>query len=122
MGEDKPEIIIINSLARAKFAELIATKIGKRLNSFKAYLIGMLSMVDLLLDMPLEEILKELLIPTEVKDTLNGINNSYSKLLNLIIEYEKGQWVTVSKISKELNLDEKWLPNAYYEAILYTKA
>lgn len=126
LGEDKPEIIIINSLIRAKFAEAIAVKFQIGIKPFNAYLLGMLSMVELLLNRPLEEILKELLIPIEVKDTLNGINNSNSnsnnnsKLLNLLIEYEKGQWDKVSKIAEELNLDEKWLPNAYYEAILYS--
>jgi len=121
LGEDKPGIILINSLTRAKFAELIADKMGKEINNFNAYLIGMLSLMDLLLDRPLKEILEELLVPTEVKNTLNGTcDNSYSKLLSLIIEYEKGQWSKVSKISKELNLDEKCLPKAYYEAILYS--
>jgi c-di-GMP-related signal transduction protein len=120
IGKSKPEIIVINSLARAKFAEIIAHKIGTKVNPFNAYLTGMLSMIDLLLDSPLEQILEEILIPTEVKDALNGINiNGYGKLLNLIKGYEKGQWGEVSKISKEINLDEKWLPNAYYEAIAY---
>jgi len=123
IGEDKPGIILINSLTRAKFAELIACKIGRSINQFNAYLIGMLSMIDLLLDTPLDEILEELLIPIEVKDTLNGINsnksNIYSKLLELILEYEKGQWSKVSKIAKGINLDEKHLPEAYYEALLY---
>jgi len=120
IGDDKPNIILINSLTRAKFAELIAARTGKKINCFNAYLIGMLSMIDLLLDKSLDEILQELLIPMEVKNTLNGINNNdYSKLLNLIIVYEKGQWSEVSKISKELNLDEKHLPDAYYEALLY---
>jgi c-di-GMP-related signal transduction protein len=118
IGEDKPEIIIINSLTRAKFAELVADKIRVRTNPFNAYLIGMLSMVDLLLDRPLEQILEELLIPIEVKDALNGINNNiYRKILDLIMEYEKGQWDNVSKISKELKLDEKCIPSAYYAAI-----
>ena len=119
LGEDKPEIIVTNSLSRAKFIELIADKIPIEIDSFNAYLIGMLSMIDVLLDRPLDEILEELLIPTEVKDALNGIDNGYSKLLDLSIEYEKGQWSNVSKISKELNLDEKWLSNAYYKAILF---
>lgn len=121
MGEDKPEILIINSLTRARFAELIAVKMGKKFNPFNSYLLGMLSMIDLLLDRPLEEILQELLIPVEIKDALNGINdNSYSKLLQLIIAYENGKWAQVSEISKELNLDENSLPNAYYEAIFFT--
>jgi c-di-GMP-related signal transduction protein len=122
LGEDKSEIIIINSLIRAKFAEAIAAKYKIGIKPFNAYLLGFLSMVELLINRPLEEILKELLIPIEVKDTLNGINNSNnnSKLLNLLIEYEKGQWDKVSEIAQELNVDEKWLPNAYFEAILYS--
>ena len=121
MAEDKPEIIIINSLTRAKFAEIISDKMGRGYSSFNAYLLGMLSMVDLILDRPLGQILEELLIPIEVKSALNGINNSYRKLLDLITEYEKGQWDEVSKLSKEINLDEKCLPKAYYEAIFYAK-
>lgn len=122
IGKSKPEIVIINSLTRAKFAELIAEKIGIEVNSFNAYLTGILSMIEVLLDAPLEEILEEILIPTQVKDGLNGVeSNVYRKLLNLIIEYEKGEWNEVAKISKELKLDEKWLPNAYYEAIFYAR-
>ncbi|MGV8983921.1 EAL and HDOD domain-containing protein [Clostridium sp.] len=121
MGQDKPEILTVNSLIRAKFAEIIASKTERKINPFNAYLLGMLSMIDLLLDRPIEEILRELLIPIDVKDALNGIsNNSYSKLLELIIAYEKGNWEEVSKVSKELKIDEKSLPNAYYEAIFYT--
>ena len=122
MGKDKPEILIINSLTRARFAELIASKTNEKLNSFNAYLLGMLSMIDLLLERPLEEILQELLIPVEVKDALNGIvNNGYSELLNLTIAYENGKWNEVSEISKRLNLDEDCLPSAYYEAIFFTE-
>ncbi|MGK0464932.1 EAL and HDOD domain-containing protein [Clostridium sp.] len=120
LAEDKPEIIVINSLTRARFSELIASEIGTGINSFNAYLIGMLSMIDLLLDRPLEQLLQELLLPTEVKDTLNGVNNNkYTKLFSLIKAYEKGQWDAVSKISKQLNLIENCLPDAYYEAINY---
>ena len=122
LGEDKPEIIVINSLVRARFSELIASKMGMAINSFSAYLIGMLSMVDILLDEPLKQILQELMLPTEVKDTLNGVNNNkYTKLFNLIIVYEKGQWDAVSRISKQLNLAENYLPDAYYEAINFAK-
>lgn len=122
IGENKPEIIIIDSLTRARFAEIIAKKNGIDVNPFNAYLTGILSMIDLLLDTPLNQVLEEILIPTEVKDGLNGINNNgYRRLLDLIIEYEKGEWEQVSKISKELKLDEEGLPNAYYEAIFYAK-
>ncbi len=122
IGEDKPEILIVNTLIRARFAELIASKMHKKINTFNAYLVGMLSMIDLLLDRHFEEILQELLIPNEVKDALNKKSeNNYSKLLLLIIAYENGKWDEVSEISKELDLDENCLPNLYYESIYFAK-
>jgi c-di-GMP-related signal transduction protein len=122
IGENKPEIIILDSLTRARFAEIIAKKNKMDVNPFNAYLTGILSMIDLILDTPLDQVLEEILIPPEVKDGLNGVNNNgYRRLLDLIIEYEKGEWEKVSKISKELKLDEDGLPNAYYEAIFYAK-
>lgn len=120
IGEDKPEIIVIESLIRARFAELIASKVTIGANSFNAYLIGLLSMVDVLLDGPLDQILEELLLPIEVKGALEGTcNNNYRKLLDLIISYEKGETNEVTKISKQLELDENLLPDAYYDAIFY---
>jgi len=122
MGENKPETIIIDSLTRARFAEIIAIKNEIDVNPFNAYLTGILSMIDVLLDSPLDQILEEILIPAEVKDGLNGTNNNeYRRLLDLIIKYEMGEWEQVSEISKELKLDEKSLPQAYYEAIFYAK-
>lgn len=122
IGEDKPEILIINSLTRAKFAEIISKKIKVGIDPFNAYLTGILSMIDLLLNRPIDQILEEISIPKKVEDGLNGVNNNvYKKLLDLIIAYEKGEWGQVSKISKELNLDENALPQAYYEAIFYAK-
>jgi c-di-GMP-related signal transduction protein len=122
MVENKPETIIIDSLTRARFAEIIAKKNEIDINPSNAYLTGILSMIDLLLDSPLDQILEEISILTEVKDALNGIsNNGYRRLLDLIIQYEKGEWEQVSIISKELKLDEKSLLQAYYEAIFYAK-
>jgi len=120
LGEDKPENIIIESLTRAKFAELITQKIEGGPNSFNAYLIGLLSMVDRLMDVPLEQVLSELLLPMEVKYALNGIkNNNCRKLLELIVNYEKGEWDEVSRISRQLKLDERCLPSIYRQAIFY---
>ena len=122
IGDDKPEIITINSLIRGRFGELIIEKIGLEDKTFYGYLVGMLSMMDVILDRPMDEILNELLIPLEVKDALIGEKvNIYSKILNLIVSYEKGQWSKVFSIAKELNLNEKYLPLAYINAIQWSK-
>lgn len=121
-GDDKPEIITINTLTRARFVELIFEKIDLKDNAFNGYLIGMLSMIDVLLDRPMYEILNELLISSEIKEALLGEKvNIYSKILNLVISYEKGQWSKVFSIAREIKVDEKYLPKAYIDAIQWVK-
>lgn len=121
-GDDKPEIITINTLTRARFVELIFEKIDLKDNAFDGYLIGMLSMIDVLLDRPMYEILNELLISSEIKEALLGEKvNIYSKILNLVISYEKGQWSKVFSIAREIKVDEKYLPKAYIDAIQWVK-
>lgn len=122
IGDDKPEIITINTLTRARFVELIFEKIDLKDNAFNGYLIGMLSMIDVLLDRPMYEILNELLISSEIKEALLGEKvNIYSKILNLVISYEKGQWSKVFSIAREIKVDEKYLPKAYIDAIQWAK-
>ncbi|KOA19514.1 biofilm formation regulator HmsP [Clostridium homopropionicum DSM 5847] len=122
IGEDKPEIITVNTLTRARFSELIFEAIDLKEKAFHGYLTGMLSMMDVILDRPMYEILNELLILPDVKEALLGERvNIYSKILNLVISYEKGQWTKVFSIAKELKLDEKCLPRAYIDAIQWAK-
>lgn len=67
MANDKPDIILKNSLIRAKFSEFVALGIGMNDMAYSAYLTGMLSMIDTLLDRPLNEILSAKYIPAIIR-------------------------------------------------------
>ncbi|WP_373844955.1 EAL and HDOD domain-containing protein [Clostridium sp.] len=118
ISNDKPEIIMINTLLRAYFAELIFIKSGISENSFSAFLTGMFSLIDIILERPLKEILQELFLPNSVKNALlEEEDNYYSKTLKLIIAYEKEKWDEVACLILNFNLKNKDLINAYFEAI-----
>lgn len=113
IGSDQPDELMINSIIRAKFCELV----GQQTPSLKSrmddlFLAGLFSFMDTFLNRPMEEILSELPIADEIKDALLGKDNLLYRVLRLIIMYEQGNWESVSELVAALGLDSgKVLPN-----------
>lgn len=120
IGSDKPEHIMVESLVRARFMELLAMKNGMQNRSFDAYLIGMLSKMDVLLDIPISEILHELLVPREVEEVLTGKRKDemYS-IYSMVVGYEKSDWDRVQKYASSLDLEQDYVVQAYFDAIAW---
>ena len=118
IGDDRPDFIIFESLARAKFGELIFLKTRFKNDSFNAYLTGMLSLVDVILEKPIDEILEEILVDEEVKSALIGEkNNKYGFLLSLILNYEQGKIDKIFELMEYFNISTDELRSSYMEAI-----
>lgn len=121
VGEDKPEELLTNSLLRARFGESIAKKTELQEDSSNIFFLGLFSFLDVFLGKPMNEILIDLPVTLQVKEALDGKQNSYRHILNLIIAYEKADWNLVSKYCKGIGLDEKDLLLMYVEAITFTQ-
>lgn len=118
IGDNEPKVIVIESLIRAKFTEQIFVESGASSKSLNAYLIGLLSMIDVILERPLEEVLAEVLVPTEVKNALLHLEiNEYSKALDLILCYEKAKWNEVMLLANDLNIEKMDLGKTYLDAL-----
>lgn len=120
-GKDKPDELLTYSLLRARFGEIIAAKTSLKSESSNVFLLGLLSLLDVLLDQPMFEILQDLPVTENVKGALVGRQNSYRYILDLIIAYEKADWDLVSKYCTLIALDEKELPMMYLDAISFTQ-
>lgn len=113
-SEDKPPELFTLSLLRAKFCELLAGKLKRPgLTSDTAFLLGMFSLLDVLLNLPMEEVLKEVNLSDELTDALLGKDNDLRRLLDLVIAYEKGDWDTVIAYCEQENLSPEFLQPTY---------
>lgn len=118
IGSNKPQFVVSESLARARFCELLAIEAGYKQESFSAYLVGMLSKIDVLLDMPLDKVIQELNVQKEVENALFGEEETPLKLIKKITTaYAGAQWCDVERYSKRLGLDSSYIPQAYFESI-----
>ena len=117
MGKNSVEELVKVSLLRAFFGELLSKKIQIKLSSFDVFLTGMLSLIDALLNMPIEKVLSELPVSNDIKEALLEKENVISELLQLIISYENGNWEDANKLIKKFKLDEEFVKDCYLEAI-----
>ncbi len=112
---NKPEIILQNALIRGKMCELLAKLIGEQGEQF--FLIGILSSLDSLLDITLEEALKQLPLSSDIVASILNNEGLPGEALQCVINYE--QW-DVSAITFR-GLNQKLIGNAYIESINWAK-
>lgn len=115
---DKLEAVMIESLFRAKFSEILIKKTLLKNYFFNVYITGIMSLMDVILQKPLEEIVEEIMLPKEVKMALTGKKINYcSKMLDIAIAYERAEWQKSVSLAAHFNLSEKDIIEAYRETI-----
>jgi EAL and modified HD-GYP domain-containing signal transduction protein len=119
LSDDKPLELLHLSLVRAKFCDLLGAEKNIGSNPPTAFLVGLFSMLDALLDQQMEHLIEKLPLVDEVKEALCGGQNDLSMFLMLAKAFESGNWLKVIRISKILNIDQKLLHSLFNEAILW---
>ena len=118
MGSDKPDELVIQALIRGRFCESLAPMLGMKQRAQELFLLGMFSVIDAILDRPLEEILKDLPLSDDIKDALCGKPNRLRAVFDYVLAYEKGDWDRVSEMAAGLGLrDESGIPAIYLHAV-----
>lgn len=121
LGEDKPDELMVASLLRARFAELLAPKVCMEDASSDLFLMGMFSMIDALLDRPLPEIMDELPISKDIKAALLGEDNALRRVYELILAYERGDWQTFSAKTERFKLEEAEISQIYIDSLKWVR-
>ncbi|MDY7107545.1 MAG: HDOD domain-containing protein [Planctomycetota bacterium] len=119
LSEDKPSELCRTSLIRARFCELVGQHTKFRGRELDLFVLGLFSVIDALLDRPMEQIVKDLRIWPEVKSTLLGETTTLSPVFELALALERGRWDQVSRLTHRLSLTDAQIPAAYESAILW---
>jgi c-di-GMP-related signal transduction protein len=119
LSDDQPPAALISlSLERARFCDLLAPWIGE--NSTEQFMLGMLSLVDAVLQVPMKTIVKSLPLRPEAKAALLGEINSASLPLCLVRSFETGARGACSCGKQSMDISEKTLAALYVESVQWT--
>ena len=91
---DKPVELVNQSLIRARMCQLLAEQTDvDDPNSY--FLAGLFSTLDALLDMPMDEIIKNMPVIDGVKNALLNSGGEINAILQQTLNYEKGNWLAL---------------------------
>lgn len=116
-NKNKPQSLYSLSIQRARVCELLATKAELKAEPSQAFLMGMFSLLDALLDKPLSQLLTQLPLSNELKLALSCGQGELGYLLNAIKHYEKAEWDKVNYYSNLLGISEALFATQYIESV-----
>ncbi len=114
---DKPNEITRLSLLRAKFAENLAPAFEMAGQSSELFLMGLFSVLDLILNKPMDEALKMVKVSRQIEEALVHRKGNFAPVLDFVTQYEAANWQEVSRlmIVKKIDMDQVY--EAYMQSL-----
>ena len=82
-----------------------------------AYLLGMFSTLDYLIDAPMSQILSEIPVSPEIKSALLYRDGPAGALYDLVLSYENAAWMRVNQLTDMLGIPPNLLTTLYFESM-----
>jgi c-di-GMP-related signal transduction protein len=118
-GQGKSSELVLSALVRARFCELLSPKIQH--GESDLFLLGLLSMMDAILEIPMPEVLDRVPIDQETKALLLGGTGRLRPLYQLMLARESGDWQNTAELSKSLHLSDGEVAEAYWSAMQWAR-
>ena len=117
LAAGKPNEITRLSLIRARFAENLAPAFDYAMRKDELFLMGLFSLLNLILDMPMEDALSQVGVSAEIKKALINDDGIFSPQLEFLLSYEAGDWQEVSRLMVLHDIEMHVVYDAYVEAL-----
>jgi c-di-GMP-related signal transduction protein len=117
MAEGKPTELAALPLMRAQFCQLLDVRAGRPESACDLFLLGLLSSMDAILDMPMCDVLKEFAIGVEIRNALPGKSNGLRKILDVVLNYERGNWDEIRQAAAGLGIGDEVIRERYLESV-----
>lgn len=122
LGENKPSELIRLSMVRARMCELVAMGSNLKIDADKAFLTGMFSTLEAILDEPIETIVARIDLSDDIQQALLNQKGPLAYCLAVTLFYERANWPRVQALSKRLGISESELAKSYLDALNWANA
>jgi c-di-GMP-related signal transduction protein len=113
-GQDKTSDLVLSALVRGRFGELLQPLVQH--GESDLFLLGLLSLIDAMLEMPMPEILERVPLDRETKAVLLGQSSLLRPVYQLMLAHESGEWDAARELSMRLNVDPDEVASYYWRA------
>jgi c-di-GMP-related signal transduction protein len=118
-GQDKPTDLVLSSLVRARFGELLSPLVPY--GESDLFLMGLLSLIDGMLEMPMAQVLNKVPLDRETKAVLLGQPSLLRPVFQLILAHESGEWEAAAKLADNLHIEAERAAAFYWQAVQWAR-
>lgn len=115
-SDSNPELTRL-SLLRARFMENLADSFGMKEHKEELFLMGLLSVIDVVLEKPMSEALASIQVSDNIKNALVDMTGPYSDIYKFILDYENADWAAVLRYLLMDSIDINDVSDAYLESL-----
>lgn len=111
-----PDELVTTATIRGRACEIVASAddTGELGDGF---LLGVCSLLDAILEMPMAHVLDHLPLPEATDAALRGENNKSRRLLDAVIAYENGGWDRCMNLTQDAGMERLAVPFAYGKSL-----
>jgi EAL and modified HD-GYP domain-containing signal transduction protein len=84
-------------------------------------MLGLMSLLDAMLQTPMESIVQSLPLRAEAKAALLGATNPAAVPLSLIRSFESGAWGSCASVADGVGVSEETLARLYFESVQWAR-
>lgn len=117
LGDEMADGLLRLPLLRARFCELIGLKVEMHRESHELFLLGLLSVMDALLNVRMSDVLAEIPVDDEIKKALLGRPSRYRPIFEVVLDYESATWEQLANSARHVGLHEQFLPDLYLRSV-----
>ena len=119
-GQGKTSDLVLASLVRGRFGELLAPRVLH--GESDLFLLGLLSLIDAMLEMPMATVLDKIPLDHATKAVLLGQPSELRTVFQLMLAHESGDWDAVRNLTSSLHLNSDEVAGDYWQAQQWARA
>ena len=119
ISRGKPSELMRLSMVRAKQCQLLAESCGHEEESPQLYLLGLFSLLDAMLDVPMADLVTKLPLSNELKLALTERTGRFAPYLLAAIAYERGDFQASAAHLSVLQIEPATMITTYLQAVAW---
>ncbi|HOL71404.1 MAG TPA: HDOD domain-containing protein [Bryobacteraceae bacterium] len=120
MAGNKPGELVVTAAVRARFCELMAKPAGLESREQELFLMGLFSLLDVMMDQPMEALLDQLNTADDIRAALLESapeGDRVASVYALMRANEQADWDKLAAIARQLAIPVERIPEIYMEAV-----
>jgi len=121
-AQELDQAVLENALVRGRVAEQLAGRALFAKARDEIFVAGLFSLLDVVMHMPMEQVLKQISLPAEITEAIISQRGPYAPYLSLAIACEQDDQSSIETLAKQIGREVDEINAVHMDALLWAQA